>query len=88
MPDSKDAIIDPVQNSAMNDVQGLKGIQESEKVVNEEKYDEEPSVVKADISLHDDSIRETEEKPVEECYDDQGVIEGKFGNNSRKRNNA
>ena len=77
MPDSKDAIIDPVQNSAMNDVQGLKGIQESEKVVNEEKYDEEPSVVKADISLHDDSIRETEEKPVEECYDDQGVIEAK-----------
>lgn len=77
MPDSKDAIIDPVQNSAMNDVQGLKGIQESEKVVNEEKYDEEPSVVKADISLHDDSIRETEEKPVEECYDDQDVIEAK-----------
>lgn len=77
MPDSKDAIIDPVQNSAMNDVQGLKGIRESEKVVNEEKYDEEPLVVKADISLHDDSIRETEEKPVEECYDDQDVIEAK-----------
>ena len=75
MSDSKDAIIDPVQNSTMNDVQGLKSVQESEKVVNEEMYDKDTSMDKADIGLNDGNIREIEQEQVEEHYDNQDIID-------------